>query len=391
MKIILPLKQHVGAPCKALVHVGDEVQKGQLIAVPEGLGANIHASVHGVIEAITEEAITIQPKEDQAHDYIKIKATEDKLEAIKEAGIVGAGGAGFPTHVKLNVNLEGGYVIANGAECEPILGHNLKLMEEEPEIVVRGLKYIKEITNASKGYIAIKAKYQKAVRALKKASSIEPDIEVKFLPDMYPSGDERVIVREVLGIELEPGKLPMEAKAVIQNVETLKHITNAIELRKPYITKDLTVAGRVKDAKKGRVFLDVPLGEPVGKYIELCGGYVKPYGEITLGGPYTGTPGKETSPITKTLGGILVSMPFPQETRKIGILACECGAQEERLKEIAKAMGAEVVAEEKCKRMIEVNGRYRCDQPGICPGQAEKVLNMKKKGIQVLLTGTCGD
>jgi hypothetical protein len=84
-------------------------------------------------------------------------------------------------------------------------------------------------------------------------------------------------------------------------------------------------------------------------------------------------------------------MPFPQETRKIGILACECGAQEERLRAIAKAMGAEVVAAEKCKRMVEVNGRYRCDKPGACPGQAEKVLNMKKKGIQVLLTGTCGD
>ncbi|AOT69909.1 proline reductase-associated electron transfer protein PrdC [Geosporobacter ferrireducens] len=391
MKIVISLKQHVGAPCEAIVKAGDEVKKGQRVAIPQGLGANLHASVYGVVEKITKEAIVIIPYNEQSDAYIKINETDDKLEAIKEAGIVGAGGAGFPTHVKLNVNLDGGYVIANGAECEPVLGHNLKLMEEQPEVIVRGLKYIKEITNAFKGYIVIKEKHKKAVAALKKACSMEANIEVKFLPDIYPSGDERVIVRVVLGVELEPGKLPIEANAVVQNVETLKHIVNAIELRKPYITKDLTVAGRVKDAKKGRVFLDVPLGEPVGKYIELCGGYVKPYGEIVLGGPFTGGPGREDSPITKTLGGILVAMPFPQETRKVGILACECGAQEERLKTIAKAMGAEVVAEEKCKRMVEVNGRYRCDKPGVCPGQAEKVLKMKKKGIQVLLTGTCGD
>ncbi|MBB6218410.1 proline reductase-associated electron transfer protein PrdC [Anaerosolibacter carboniphilus] len=391
MKIIMPLKQHVGAPCEAIVKAGDKVKKGQLIATPQGLGANLHASVYGVVEGITEDVIIILPDHEQPHEYIKIHETDDKLEAIKEAGIVGAGGAGFPTYAKLKADLQGGYVIANGAECEPVLAHNLKLMEEQPEVIVRGLKYIKEITNASKGYIAIKEKYKKAVIALKTACSKEEDIEVRFLPDMYPSGDERVIVREILGVELEPGKLPLEAKAIIQNVETLKHIVNAIELRKPYITKDITVAGRVQNAKKGKVFLDVPLGEPVGKYIDQCGGYVKPYGEITLGGPFTGAAGREDSPVTKTLGGILVAMPFPQEKRKMGILACECGAQEGRLKAIAKAMGAEVIAEEKCKRMVEVNGRYRCDKPGVCPGQAEKILKMKKKGIQVLLTGTCGD
>ncbi|ABR46889.1 Respiratory-chain NADH dehydrogenase domain, 51 kDa subunit [Alkaliphilus metalliredigens QYMF] len=391
MNIVLPLKQHVGAPCKPLVKTGDLVKKGQLIAVPEGLGANIHASIYGTVDRINEECIIITPDKQQPEAYIKIKETKDNLKAIEEAGIVGAGGAGFPAHIKLNTDLKGGYVIVNGAECEPLLAHNLKLMEESPEVIIRGIKYIMEITNAAKGYIAVKSKYKKAVRGLKKACTIETGIEVKFLPDIYPSGDERVIIRELLGVVLEPGKLPLEAGAVVQNVETIKHIVNAIELRKPFITKDITVAGRVQSGRKGKVFLDVALGEPVGKYIELCGGYVMPYGEITLGGPFTGSAGNEKTPITKTLGGILVSMPFPQETRKMGILACECGAQEERLREIANAMGAEVIAAEKCKRMVEINGRYRCDKPGECPGQAEKILSMKKKGIQVLLTGTCGD
>ena len=391
MNIVLPLRQHVGAPCEPVVSVGDSVEKGQLIAKPQGLGANIHASVYGIIEEVTEESIIIKPQADQPEEYLKIKETDDLLEAIEEAGVVGAGGAGFPAHIKLKADLKDGCVIINGAECEPILAHNLQLMEKTPQIVVRGAKYLKEITKAPKAYIAVKAKYKKAVRALKRAAALETGIEIAYLPDIYPSGDERVVVREILGVELEPGQLPLEAYTVVQNVETVKHIVNAIEKRKPYIAKDITVAGRVKEGQKGKVFMDVPLGEPVGKYIELAGGYVKPFGEITLGGPFTGSAGREDSPIIKTMGGVLVSMPFPQESRKIGLLACECGAQEPRLREIAEAMGAEVVAEEKCKRMVEVNGRYRCDKPGECPGQAETVMKMKKKGIQVLLTGSCGD
>ncbi|RQD72275.1 MAG: proline reductase-associated electron transfer protein PrdC [Tindallia sp. MSAO_Bac2] len=391
MNIVLPLRQHVGAPCQPIVSVGDFVKKGQLIAKPQGLGANIHASVYGTVSEITDEIISIIPQVEQPDEYVKIRETDSMLEAIEEAGIVGAGGAGFPAHIKLKADLQAGSVIINGAECEPLLAHNLQFMEDHPQVVVRGAKYLKEITKAPIAYIAVKAKYKKAVRAIKRAASLERGIEITYLPDIYPSGDERVVVREILGVELEPGQLPLEAGTVVQNVETVKHIVNAIEKRKPFIEKDFTVAGRVKDGQKGKVFLDVPLGEPVGKYIQQAGGFVKPFGEITLGGPFTGSAGKEDSPIVKTLGGVLVSMPYPQESRKIGLLACECGAQEPRLREIAEAMGAEIVAEEKCKRMVEINGRYRCDKPGECPGQAETVMKMKKKGIQVLLTGSCGD
>lgn len=391
MKIILPLRQHVGKPCTPVVKAGDQVRKGQLIAIPEGLGANIHSSVDGKIDSIENEAVYITADDIQSDGFVRIKDTQTNLEAIKEAGVVGSGGAGFPAAVKLNIDLAGGYVIINGAECEPVLKHNVKLMEESPDMIIRGIKYLMDITNSSKGYIAIKSKHRQAIKALKKACSLENDIEVKLLPDMYPAGDERVIVREILGVELKPGQLPSEAKAVIQNVETVKHIVNAIEQRKPYITKDITVAGRVAEGALGVAFMDVPIGGSVKKYIDLCGGYIKPYGEIVLGGPFTGKSGSEDSPITKTLGGIMVAMPFPQETRKAGILECECGADANRLREIAEAMGAEVVAQEKCKRMVEVNGRFRCDSPGVCPGQAESILKMKKKGIQVLLTGTCGD
>lgn len=388
----IELRQHVGAPCKPIVEVGAEVKKGQLIAEPTGLGANIHSSVYGKVVEITDASVFIEADENQPEEFVKIKDTDTYLEAIQEAGIVGAGGAGFPTHVKLKGELPGGVVIANAAECEPILEHNMVFMEAHPEVIVKGLKYMLDITKADKAYIAIKEHHTEAVKALQNASKDEPNIEVKFLSNMYPAGDERVIIRELLGIELVPGQLPLEANAIISNVETIKNIVAAIEDRRPVITKDLTVAGRVHGAEnKGHVFLDVPIGMPVNYFIEEAGGFIKPYGEIVLGGPFTGKHGEEDSPVVKTLGGILVSMPLPTTKKKLGIIACECAAQEERLEEIASLMDAEIVAEERCKRMVEVNGRYRCDLPGICPGQAETVLKLKSQGAEAVLIANCED
>ncbi len=393
-KVVIQLKQHVGGPCKAIVSVGDLVERGQLIAVPEGLGANIHSSVKGLVESVEEGSIAIKADEDQPENFIKIKKTDDMAEAIKEAGVVGAGGAGFPTGIKLGTKLAGGYVIANAAECEPILDHNILYLEDNAEVIVRGVKYVKEITEAGHGIIAIKPKphNKRAIAALEKACAKEKNVEVKLLPDMYPAGDERVIIRELIGVELNPGQLPLEANAVICNVETMKNIVWAIEDRRPVITKDLTVGGRLKDAKNGKVFFNVPIGTDFETLLDASGGYYGHYGEIVAGGPFTGKKGSEETAVTKTTGGILVAMPFPNEKRKVGIIACECGAQEERLRQIAEEMGAEVVAEKKCKRMKEDGrGRYRCELPGSCPGQAETVLYLKKHGAEVILTGTCQD
>ncbi len=393
-KVILPLKQHVGGPCKPIVAVGDLVEKGQLIAVPEGLGANIHASVKGLVESLENGSIEIKADAEQPEDYIKINETDTLIDALKEAGVVGAGGAGFPTGIKLGTKLIGGYVIANAAECEPVLNHNTLYIEENADVIVRGVKYAMEITEAAKGIIAIKNKLhnKKAISVLKKACAREIKVEVKLLPDMYPAGDERVIIRELLGVELQPGQLPLEANAVICNVETIKNIVWAIEDRRPVITKDVTVGGRLKNAKDGKIFFNVPIGTDFETLIEAAGGYYGHHGEIVAGGAFTGKSGSEKSRVTKTTGGVLVAMPFPNEKRKVGIIACECGAQEERLREIAAEMGAEVVAEKKCKRMIDDGrGRYRCELPGSCPGQAETVLYLKKQGAEVILTGTCQD
>lgn len=388
-KIHIPLKQHVGGPCQAIVNVGDHVKRGQLIAVPAGLGANIHASLSGVVEEITEMDIVVKLDKEQTDDYVRLEKTDDYLQKIKDAGIVGVGGAGFPTGIKFSTQIPGGYLIANAAECEPILGHNVKFMEEQPEVLVRGMKYIMELTGAKEGYIAIKTKYRKALLALGKACKNEPNISIKILPNMYPAGDERVIVRETLGVVLQPGQLPLEANAIVSNVETIKHVVNAIEDDKPLIDKDLTVGGRVQNPS---IFLDVPIGLPISVFIERAGGYINPHGEIVRGGPFTGRPAQEDEPINKTTGGLLVAMPYLQEREKVGILICECGAQEERLRQIADGMGAEVVSVQMCKRMKpDKNGRLRCELPGICPGQAEKVLKMKKDGAKAVIAGTCQD
>jgi proline reductase-associated electron transfer protein PrdC len=383
------LKQHAGSPCIPLVKTGEKVERGGLIAEPNGLGANIHASITGAVMEVTDTFILIEGNGKHKSGFVPIKETTDKLEAMKEAGVVGAGGAGFPAYVKYGVKLGGGTIICNCAECEPLLRHNIILAEQEPETIVNGIRHAMEISGASKGMIAIKVKNIKAIKALSKELRQAPDIGIKILPDIYPSGDERVIVREILGHELSPGALPLAVDAIVSNVETIKNITYAIERRKPVIDKDLTVGGRVRGGQ--RVFLNVPCGTFVKEYINKAGGYAQPHGEIILGGPFTGQHGEEDSPVTKMLGGIIAAMPFPSFPRKFGVIACECGAQEPRLRQIVEGMGGTVAIVRECKRMLELDGRFRCEKPGVCPGQAGSVLELKRGGAEMILAGTCGD
>ncbi|MGM0216376.1 hypothetical protein IGI42_003972 [Enterococcus sp. AZ109] len=389
-QILIPLKQHVGAPCRGIVKAGEMVKRGQLVAEPNGLGANIHSSFSGKVVDVSEENVVLMIDEEQDFSsYVPIPDTDTMIKAVEEAGVVGAGGAGFPTYLKLNCEIPEGLFIANGAECEALLAHNVKQMGEHIDQLIRGMKYCMEMTQAPKGVIAVKAKHRQLVMRMIKAVESEANIEVYQLPDIYPAGDERMIVREVMDVILEPGQIPIAVGAVVDNVETIKRIAEAIEDRKPFIDKDVTVSGRVK--QKETVFVDVPIGTPVKTLINNVGGYVEPHGEIVIGGPMTGRSGEETTPITKTSGGVLVAMPFPQEHRKVGLLICECGGSAERMTEIVNNMGAEVVAAERCKRMVEVNGRYRCALPGICPGQAQTVLALKKQGAEVVMTGSCSD
>ena len=197
VKTIL-LRQHIGAPATPVVKVGDSVKRGSLLAAPEKLGANVHSSVNGVVKEITEEAVIIEASNHQSDSFEAIQG-ESQLDLINAAGVVGMGGAGFPTAVKLNIDLEGGYILVNAAECEPLLEHNMKQIIEQPEKTMRGIDYCMKVTHASKGVIAIKKKHEEEVAVLLSLQEKFPNIRIHLLPDIYPMGEERAVVREVLG------------------------------------------------------------------------------------------------------------------------------------------------------------------------------------------------
>ncbi|NEU04559.1 proline reductase-associated electron transfer protein PrdC [Clostridium senegalense] len=388
----IPLKMHIGANCEPIVKVGEKVKRGQCIGEPnKGLGAKIHASISGEVKEITENEIKILKDDSQTNDYVPIKECTTVKEYIFEAGIVGAGGAGFPTHVKLNVEIPDGCIIANCVECEPLLKHNIKVLEENPMDVIKGIKYAMEVTKAPKAYIGIKGKNEKAIEKIKKAIANEENIEVKELKDIYPAGEERALIHEVLGVWLEPTQLPVEADVVVLNAETLVNIKRAVEDRKPVIDKDITVAGKLKDLEE-KVFLQVPIGTKISSLIDECGGIDGEYGEIVIGGPYTGKAGElNNSIVTKTSGGAIVTMTFPEYKGNVGLLVCACGANEERLRDIASKMKANVVSVMDCKNIVKIKGANKCKTPGDCPGQAAVVMKFKKDGAERIIIANCSD
>lgn len=382
----------VGKPCEPIVKVGDKVKKGTLIATPTGLGANVHSSVYGVVEEITDDRIIIKPDEDQPDKFVKIKKGTN-LEMITEAGVIGQGGAGFPTAIKLNANLDHGYILVNAAECEPGLEHNIRQIEEDPETLVRGVKYLMEIAGADKGIIAIKKKNRKAIELLDEVLKKEPSVERHLLPDIYPMGEERAVVRECLGIELEPDKLPSAANAVVVNSETVYSCVEAIEEQKPLIDKNVTIRGQITGGNAAHVFENVPIGTSVAALIERAGGIEGEYGEIIVGGSFTGRAGTLDEPITKATGAVLVTVPFLDlHGAKTGILVCACGGNLERMQDLLKKYNGTETKVCYCKQAQEQkNGTRKCERPGNCPGQVQNNLDFKKAGCEYVIMGNCSD
>ncbi len=390
-----PLKQQIGAPGVPVVSVNKRVKRGQMIAArPEdALGANLYASVSGKVCDVTEKSVFILADPEQSKEYVRL-AKETPLELIKEAGIVGLGGAGFPTYAKFSRPFEkGGTVIINAAECEPILTHNMARIEERPEQVLRGLLIAMEAANAEYGVIAIKKCHGKAIRKLKEANH-SGNIRLALLEDVYPMGEERAIIREVFGRVLPVTALPLEAGAIVINAETACRIQEAVDDRKPLIDKDVTVGGKIAGNPEGKlvqVFLDVPIGKKVSGLFERAGGLAEHYGELIMGGPFTGKRTYPDDPVIKTTGGLIAAECFPKGPEKIGLLVCACGAGKERLEQLAESLGSQVTGVEYCKQAKPVKGSLKCENPGKCPGQVQKVLALKKSGAQALLISNCTD
>lgn len=226
---------------------------------------------------------------------------EEIVAAVKAAGVVGAGGAGFPTHCKINASVD--TVIANGAECEPLLRGNQLLMEVESHKLVLGLKTVMLATGASRGFIGLKHKYEQAAANLQAAINklSEREIQLFFVPDIYPAGDEHVLVHEVTGRIVPEGGIPLHVGVVVANVETLINVFHAIE-GKAVTDKYVTITGAVR----APITLKVPLGMNVQELITLAGGaLVSPFAVID-GGPMMGKLIEPNAPVTKTMGGIIV-------------------------------------------------------------------------------------
>ena len=387
-----PLKMHVGAPDHAIVKEGDNVKRGECIAEPSGLGARIHSSVSGIISKVNDKEIVIQAGEIQSEDYVKIKECESIVESVYEAGVVGAGGAGFPTHIKLKADISNGYIIANCVECEPALHHNIEMIEKTPEVLIKGIKYAMQATKAKKAIIGIKAKHIEAIRILKKELTGNTEITIRELKDMYPMGEERALIHEIFGKWLEPTQLPLEAECVVLNAETLANIKRAVEDRKPVIDKDITVVGKLNGGSNPHIYLQVPVGTSMKELVEKSGGIDGEYGELLIGGPYTGKAGDlETATLTKISGGAIVTIAFPEFKGPVGILICACGANEDRLRDIASKMGSEVVGVTKCKNILEIKGSNKCKTPGECPGQVAGIMQLKKDGAKRIIISNCSD
>ena len=392
MEFVFDLKQNVGAPSIPLIHEGEQIQRGQLLAAkPAGApGTYLYSSIDGKVKSITETQIIIEESNTDFQKYISLKK---KLpgELIEEAGIVGLGGAGFPTSVKLNTDFKGnGTVIVNAAECEPILSHNIERIEQEPEKILKGLKIVMDLVHASRGIVAIKGIHTNAIQSLEKNISDEK-VSVFHLENVYPMGEERALIRETLGILLSPEQLPLEASAIVINAETLLRIYEAVELKKPLIDKDMTVAGKLKEDASIHILKDVPIGMKVSDVLAKVGGVDPTYGELIMGGPFTGKRTSLDAPVVKTTGGIIAAEEFLPAPDKIGLLVCACGANKERLMEQAASMGSEVVGVEYCKQAKELRGNRKCENPGRCPGQVQKVMNLKNAGAKAVLISNCTD
>ncbi len=338
--VTIPLSQHIGAPCDPIVKAGDNVKVGQKIGEATSfVSSPIHSSVSGVVKAVKKcltpsgEALCVIIESDgldTLHENvipkgdIKTLSGEEIKNIIKEAGIVGMGGAGFPTHVKLSPPPENKIdtIVLNGAECEPYLTADHRLMLENPQDIIYGLKAMMKVLDVKKAYIGIEDNKPDAIKSMKKALKDEGDIEVVGLHTKYPQGAEKQLIYACTKREVPSGGLPMAVGVVVNNVATAAAIANAIKTGMPLIERICTVTGKgIKEPKN----LLIKVGTSIKEIIDQCGGYSGNIGKIIMGGPMMGiSQYTDEIPSTKTTSGVLVftpeqaTLPKPKNCIKCG-------------------------------------------------------------------------
>ncbi|MDO5755061.1 MAG: electron transport complex subunit RsxC [Tissierellia bacterium] len=318
----ISLHQHIGAPCEPLVKRKDEVKVGQKIGDSKAtISAPIHSSVSGVVTKIEEvpnnqggvsKTVIIESDgkfekcfETKNNDYTQM-TPEQIIELVREAGIVGLGGAGFPASVKLTKRRPDQVIdtmIINGAECEPYLTSDQMAMENFPEMVFKGLDIAMRAMGAKKGYIAVEDNKPKAIEALKAFESKYENIEIASLKTKYPQGDMRRLIVAITGKKLPKSTSATNEGIQVFNASTAIGIYQAVVEEKPLYEKIVTVTGNALKKPKN---LMVPIGTSVEELISYCGGFKEEPGKVVIGGPMMGSSQFTLDiPTVKTTGGII--------------------------------------------------------------------------------------
>jgi len=304
-KVVLPMQQHIGAPCEPLVKIGDEVKVGQIIAdTDKFVSTPIHSSVSGKVTAIGEvklangsisKAVTIESDGQMTlfdgFTPPKIENAADLTKAVRESGLVGLGGAGFPTHVKLalmpNENID--TLIINAAECEPYITVDYRECMENSNNVIKGVMTMIKYLGFKQAIIAIEDNKPQAIDLLqqkvKELAGENSNIKIMALKSKYPQGAEKMMVQSATGRKIPPGKLPSDVGCVLINVASVAFIQRYVETGKPLVSRSVTVDGSAIHTPKN---VRVPIGTSISDIIDFCGGFKAEPFKILSGGPMMG-------------------------------------------------------------------------------------------------------
>ena len=300
-EVRIPMSMHMGAPAKPVVSAGDEVKVGQLIGEAVGfVSAPVHASVSGKVKSVNEfdeftgqkaASVTITSDGEQTpYEGLQppvVTSTKEFLEAVRNSGAVGLGGAGFPTAVKLTVKDNGkiDYILINGAECEQYITSDTRTMIDDAELIGEGLNLLKQYLDIGSIIIGIENNKPEPIEKMRGIAAATEGIEVKVLPAMYPQGGEKMLIYNSTGRIVPEGGLPIDVGVVVLNCTTVVTIARFLKTGMPLVSKCVTVDGSAVDNPKNII---APIGAPLRELFDFCGGLKEDVKKVLYGGPMMG-------------------------------------------------------------------------------------------------------